>query len=56
MQFHMKEEITEYESTDDNYPYPVTNIGRYSFNGPLYLKGEFNILLKTIQHAYYLFI
>ena len=39
MQFSMKEEIAEYESTDDNYPYPVTNIGHYSFNGPLY-KGN----------------
>ena len=28
-------QITEYESTDDNYPYPVRNIGSYSFIGPL---------------------
>ena len=35
MQFNMKEEINEYESIDDNYPYPVRNIGSYSFIGPL---------------------
>ena len=27
--------ITEYESTDDNYPYPVRNFASNSFNGHL---------------------
>ena len=30
-----QKQFTEYESTDDNYPYPVRTFGRYSFNGDL---------------------